>query len=363
MLFILHLPPPIHGSSVVGKQVVDWAENQPELDARFINLSTSIKVKDIGRLGFSKLVTYVSILGKVLSALLFKHWDKVYIAITVKGPAFYKDALVVALVKLFRRPIIYHLHNKGVATRQDRFPDKWLYRFVFRSTKVILLFKYLYRDISRFVKEEDAFYCPYGIPDRVGHFVDRSNRAGPPRILFLSNLIESKGVYVLLEACKLLKEKEIEFNCQFVGGEGDISEADFNSKVAELELRDRVEYLGKKFGKDKDDVFESADLFAFPSYYHNETFGLVNLEAMQWCLPVVSCPEGGIPNVVIDGVTGFLVPQRDIVVFADKLALLLQDSRFRQRMGEAGRKHFEQGFTDRHFEKCFSNILIINPPS
>lgn len=357
ILFILHLPSPVHGSSVVGKQVADLAGRQTDLDSRFINLSTSASVDDIGRMRLRKLTTYLTILGKTFFALLSKRWDRVYIAITVKGAAFYKDVLVVGLVKLFRRPIIYHLHNKGVATRQNRFLDKWLYRFVFRKSKVILLSKYLYPDISRFVKDENVYFCPNGIPDPLGHLVDRSNRSGPPIVLFLSNLIESKGVYVLLQACKLLKERGIAFHCQFVGGEGDIRATEFNAKVSELGLSDCVTYLGKKFGKDKDAIFEGADLFVLPTHYHNECMPLVLLEAMAWGLPVVSTPEGGIPDVVIDGETGFLVQQQDSSALAAKLEAIIKDPELSQRMGTVGRIRYENFFTERQFMQVSIKIL------
>lgn len=52
-------------------------------------------------------------------------------------------------------------------------------------------------------------------------------------------------------------------------------------------------------------VFSKTDIFAFPTYYHNETFGLVNLEAMQYSIPFASTLEGEIPDVIDDGNTGF----------------------------------------------------------
>lgn len=118
-----------------------------------------------------------------------------------------------------------------------------------------------------------------------------------------------------------------------------------------------VEYLGKRYGEEKNAVFARSDIFCFPTFYHNETFGLVNLEAMQWGLPVVATPEGGIPDVVLDGETGFLVPQRNAEALADSLEVLLSDPELRFRMGKAGRRHYEANFTQSHFEERMRVIL------
>jgi|SRR5690554_631972 len=90
---------------------------------------------------------------------------------------------------------------------------------------------------------------------------------------------------------------------------------------------------------------------------HNETFGLVNLEAMQFCLPVVSSFEGGIPDVVEDGVTGYLVPQKNVELLASKLEDLILDSSLRIRMGRAGRQKYLNEFTLERFETRLKQIL------
>jgi len=356
-LFILHLPPPVHGSSVVGQQIRDSRIIHRDWNAHFINLNTSPSADAIGKVGIQKLWTYLCILARTFVALIFYRPVLAYIAMTVKGGGFFKDLGVITLVKLFRVPIVYHLHNKGVATCQDRWPYRWLYPWVFRKSRVILLSKYLYPDISRFVAETAVDYCPNGIADQAGDF-ERSFAADKiPTILFLSNLIESKGVFVLLEACAMLKKRGIAFRADFIGGEADVTRDGFYNRFKELEIGHEVAYLGKQYGKDKEAAFARADIFCLPTHYHNECLPLVLLEAMQWQLPVISTPEGGIPDVVLDGETGFLVPQRNTKALAEKLEMLIKDPSLRQRMGTAGRKHYEEHFTDKRFEERMREVL------
>lgn len=112
----------------------------------------------------------------------------------------------------------------------------------------------------------------------------------------------------------------------------------------------------KKLLKSK--VFENPPVLPlFPTFYHNECFSLVLLEAMEHGLPCISTTEGGIPGIVDDGKTGFLVPKHDVAALADKIQLLLNDSVLRSNMGKAGREKFEKEFTLEVFEKRMTWIL------
>jgi glycosyltransferase involved in cell wall biosynthesis len=227
-----------------------------------------------------------------------------------------------------------------------------------------LLSKHLYYDIQKYVPENRVHYCPNGIPD-IKHKPEnrvKEENAQAVEILFLSNLIESKGVFVLLEACSILKQKNLVFHCTCVGGVGDVNALQFQEKVKKLGLRDHASYAGRKYGQEKEEAFSKADIFAFPTFYHNECFPLVLLEAMQHRLPTISTFEGGIRSIVDDGKTGFLIPQKNAHSVAEKLEILIQNPAMRQQMGAAGRKKYEQEFTLNKFEERLKGILkeIVN---
>jgi glycosyltransferase involved in cell wall biosynthesis len=358
ILFLLHIPPPVHGSSMVGEWIKKSELINSAFDCRYINLLASKTVSDSGRISVSKVFGFILVWFKLLKELLFRRPERCYLALSATGAAFYKDVLLIFLLKLFAVKRVYHLHNKGVknAAAYSLF-NRVLYQYAFKSAKVILLSQKLYGDIEAFVKTNDVFICPNGIPGIEGlQWVDK-NKKQIPNILFLSNLIESKGVFVLLEALKLLKERSIAFSCTFVGGEGNISESQFQIKVKELELDGMVEYVGKKYGADKYRALREADIFAFPTYYDYETFGIVNIEAMQFGLPIISSPEGGIEDVVEEGKTGFLVPQKDPVSLANRLEQLIMNPELRIKMGDAGRKRYEERFTLEIFENRIVEIL------
>ncbi len=358
VLFILHTPPPVHGSSMVGQYINESEIINNSFNCRYINLSTSRSVDEMGKNPLQKIVRYLSLLWKVLVQLIRFKPQLCYIAITSKGLAFYKDTVVVFLVKLFGVKLVYHFHNKGVSTREHKPFDNFIYKKVFKNAEVILLSKYLYPDIHKYVPENRVHYCPNGIPDKIiTNNQKKDSRNSIVEILFLSNLIKSKGIFILLEALRELQKKELRFHCTIVGGESDITSEILQRKLDEMELNDLVCFVGKKTGYDKQLIFYNADIFAFPTFYHYECFPLVLLEAMQFSLPVVSTFEGGIPDVVEDGVTGFLVPQRKADALAEKLELLIKDPGLRTQMGSAGRLKYEREFTLQIFEERLKQSL------
>jgi glycosyltransferase involved in cell wall biosynthesis len=355
ILFILHLPPPVHGASMVGQFIKESAKINQPFNARYINLGTSRSVNDIGRNPLRKVFGYLSILFSTLRQLLFRRPALVYMTLTAKGMGFYKDAIISLLAKWFGVPLVLHFHNKGVSNRQDHSLDHFFYKKIFKNTRVILLSKYLYPDVKKYVREADVYYCPNGIPQLKSGEGNKKSANNQVQLLFLSNLIASKGVFVLLEALKILKEKNLEFTSNFVGGEGNISKEAFNNKVKALQLENHVHFLGEKYDQEKGVLFSEADVFVHPSYH--DCFPLVLLEASQFGLPIVSTYEGAIPEIIQDGVNGFLVKQQDIAGLANRLEKLILDEDLRRKLGNAAFEKYKNEYTLEHFENRMLGIL------
>lgn len=357
ILFILHIPPPVHGSSMVGKYIMDSNQINTVFDTKYINLGTSKSIDDIGKKPMSKIISYLKIVFLTIKQLLIFKPDLVYLAMTAKGVGFYKDFVIAFISKIFGIQLVLHFHNKGVSLNQHKKLDNFLYKIVFSTAKVILLSKHLYPDIKKYVNEKNVYYCPNGIP--VIEQIEKSSesRSHIPNILFLSNLIKSKGVFVLLEALQILQQKDAPFTCNFVGGEGDVSAELFNSKVIEMGLEKNVFYLGKKYKEDKIEIFSKSDIFVLPTFYHNECFPLVLLEAMQFNLPLISTYEGGIPEIIEDEVNGFIVKQSNIVSLLMKLEELVTNKELRIKMGKAGNIKFSNEYTLEKFEHNMVNIF------
>jgi glycosyltransferase involved in cell wall biosynthesis len=358
VLFFLHLPPPVHGSSIVGNLIYNSRLINDSFECNYINLLVSRTLNETGKSSPLKISRFIVIWVKFLYKIVIKRPRLTYLALTVSGSAFYKDVILVAVLRLFRIKRIYHLHNKGVSYFRSKKIYNFFYPFVFKDADIILLSNYLYKDIEAYVPLSRVHICPNGIKDEVSSSESKLlNNGKRVNILFLSNLIDSKGVTILLEACSILHQKGIDFECDFIGAEGDVNSSVFNKKVRLFGIEKKVNYLGHKYGLDKKEYFANADIFSFPTFYPNECFPLVLIEAMSFSLPVVSTFEGGIPDIVDDGITGFLVPQKNAQALAEKLKVLIENSELRQQMGNNGRKKYENELTLELFENRLKEIL------
>ena len=362
ILYIATFPPPIHGSAVVSMQIKESKLINGEFDADFVSLGTSRKMDEIGKGGiivnFTKLLRFIGSFWQTFWLLLLHRYDLCYCAITINGVGFLKDAPYVLLCHLFCRKLVIHQHNKGMSRYVDNPFYYWLYRCVYKGVKVILLSEYLYDDISAIVDKKDVMICPNGIsPTGVG-CKDVDTITGVPRILFLSNLIESKGCLDLLKACAILKDRKNKFFCDFIGGDTiEISEARFNKEIDDRRLSEYVKYHGRKYGHDKDAYWAQTSIFAFPSYYYNECFPLVLLEAMEKGVACVSTTEGGIQDIVLEGKTGYVVPKQDPVALANAIEKLIKKPELCKQMGNAGHKLFEEKYTEERFEQTMLECL------
>jgi phosphatidylinositol alpha-1,6-mannosyltransferase len=101
--------------------------------------------------------------------------------------------------------------------------------------------------------------------------------------------------------------------------------------------------------------YEACEIFALPS--RGEGFGLVYLEAMAHGKPVIGGSHGGAPEVIEDGVTGYLVPHGDAAQLATSIETLLSDPGLAQKMGGRGRQRVEREFRFSVFAKSLKKIL------
>jgi len=360
VLFILHIPPPVNGAALMGQYLKESPLINTNFETDYINLTAAFNLDQIGKRSFAKFWIVLQILKNVLAAIRTKKYDLCYMTLTAKGAGFYKDFLVVLLLKLFRLKIIYHFHNKGVAKSGKKWYNHLLYQITFHKAECILLAPTLFNDVRPYIARSKVYFCANGIPHIAvtdKPLLVNAATMSVCKFLFLSNMMKEKGVLDLLEACKLIKNKKLKFECHFIGAWSDITEQAFNHAVSTLELKNEVKMHGKKYNEDKIEFFNLADVFVFPTYYHNECFPLVLLEAMQFGLPVIATPEGAIAEIVLDKKTGLLIKQKDVNALAAAMIAVLNNPIERKKMGDEGRKRYEELFTLGSFEEKMYSIL------
>lgn len=190
-----------------------------------------------------------------------------------------------------------------------------------------------------------------------------ARRNSPPRVLFTGRLIQRKGVEYLLRAAKLLLRTQTA--TIIITGDGDQRES-LRKLAGELDLGHHVQFLGFVSHGDLNDQYSQCDVWVNPAIVDDrgdtEGLGVGAIEAYAHGKPVISSNVGGIPDVVIDQVTGLLVPEKDPVALAQAIAELLNDQDKARRLAAAGLRHIQQHFswrtiTDR-LEQVYWRSLI-----
>ena len=170
----------------------------------------------------------------------------------------------------------------------------------------------------------------------------------PPRILSIGRLVEKKGFPDLVKACRLLLDKGFEFECGIVG-EGPIREH-LVSIIADLELSEHVKLYGALPQREIKMLLHQSSIFALACV--NEKSGGMDIlptvitEAMAAGLPVVSTSLAGIPEMVVDQVTGLLTNPGDVAALSDSLTKLISHSETAISMGVEGRRRAEKVFNE-----------------
>jgi glycosyltransferase involved in cell wall biosynthesis len=355
LLALVQLPPPVHGVTLVNRQVLDVlaAEGRHQLDCLPLRFSRSID--DIDRVHAGKLVRALGLAARLLARCLRRRPDLVYFSLTPTGPSFYRDLLYIAVLRALAVPRLLHLHGLGVRAAGRRFLPRLLYGFAFGGARVVHLAEGLYEDVAGHVPPAACRFLNNGIPDPCPRPPRRSG-AGPCHFLFLSHMVPPKGPLLLLEALARLRRGGVAFRATFAGGRfSAVCREEFTRIVAERRLGDAVGYAGEVHGEAKRRLLEEADVLVLPSLY--DTFPLVLIEAMAFHLPVVSTRQGGIPDIVEDGRTGLLAERGDVAGLAARLRLLAEAPELRRRLGAAGRERYLARFTEESFRTGLLRIL------
>lgn len=356
VLFIAPLPPPVHGASMVGEVLRGSDAVRSSFDGDWVNLSVSSSVSEIGRFSFGKPFRVLGLYLKVLARLIGRRYDCAYIALTCHGTGFLKDAPVALMCKAAGIPLVIHQHNKGMSGDAGRKVFGPLLKAVYRDSKVMLLSRRLFRDISGIVSEDQVMICPNGIRD--AQPVHVHDWDGEIRAVFLSNLLVSKGVYDLVDAIAILKKRGVPVRCAVAGAySSEITRGDFDCYVRGSGAEGLVECLGPLYGQQKESLWETPCIFVLPTTYANECQPLVVLEAMQHGIPVIATDEGGICDMVIDGETGLVVGRNDPSDLADKIQYLITRRDVCRDMGAAGRRLYEERFTQDIFISRFCGCI------
>jgi glycosyltransferase involved in cell wall biosynthesis len=172
-------------------------------------------------------------------------------------------------------------------------------------------------------------------------------------ILTVARLTAQKSIDTLLDAMAILRERGCDAKLKVIGDGPERAALEQQSRA--LNLQDRVEFVGALAQKELPRHYVGCAVFALPSI--REGMGLVFAEALLCNAPVIAANSGGVTDIVKDGETGLLVPERDARALADAIEKMLNDHALAARLASNGAAWVRERYTRERVATQFAEVL------
>lgn len=358
IIFLIQLPPPVHGVSQINEQIFNSKIFDQTFQKSLVQLKFSDDLKELRKFNIKKVVRFCKIFFHLVIKVVRDKPDFIYFSIMPVGPGFFRDIFFVFITKLFRVKPIYHLDNRGISIRSKKKWKKRIYRWVFNNSIIIHLSEGLLamEILPLGLKNTQYYIIPNGVK-RIKSEILNTPQDGF-NILFISNLLEAKGVFIVLEAFKVLAKKYKDINFEIAG---DSFSEKMDDKIRDYifknKLTGRVNFIGGIYGEKKYQLYQKADVFAFPTFFEQECFPLVILEALSFGLPVITTSEGAIPEIIKNEKNGFLINPKNPLELIEKIELLYNNKQLLFQIGKNNRRVFEEKYSLEVFENNLKRVF------
>lgn len=357
--FVGQTPPPFGGQAIMIEKALKG--NYTKVKLFHIRMAFSKEMDEIGKANMFKVFHLFSVIARIYYTRIFKRATTLYYppAGPDKVPVI-RDIIILLSTRWLFKKVIFHFHAGGVSEMKiNSLFFRTLYKAAYYNADCSIILSSLNPQDGTNLKAKKQVVMPYGIEDNFEGNFTKTKHSGPVKLLFVAIIKESKGILVLLESCKLLKEKGKDFRLQVMGKfESKEFEKKVKEQIAEWNIGDRVEFLGVLSGQKKFEAYNNADVFCFPTFFESETFGVVLLEAMQFSLPIVATRWRGIPSIITEGENGFLVEPKDAHALTDKLDKLITNEDLRLSIGQKGRHLFLSKFKLNVFHEQMEQLFV-----
>jgi GT2 family glycosyltransferase/glycosyltransferase involved in cell wall biosynthesis len=322
---------------------------------RFLDLQFARNVADFERVRPQKFLRLLWYLLQTTYWLAKERHDALCIHLSTNRNAFLKDSLFAWLGFLFGVPVVVLEHGTNVPAlyqRSGRVVQWFMTATLKRVARCIVLAECLKFNFVPFLPSERIVSAYLGIDSTPGSraLTESADTSDQVTVLYLSTLLESKGILVLLSALPKILSKCNNVRVIVAGGLGWDStrvKASVDRFLRQENYADTVSFIGSVQGNEKLRVLQTADVFVLPTLV--DTAPLVLLEAMRAGQPIVATNVGAIPEIVSDGVNALMCEKGNAEDLAEKIVYLVERPTLRQQMSEESLKRFENLFTAEKF--------------
>ena len=245
-----------------------------------------------------------------------------------------RKSIYIQILRLFGSKIIYHFHGASFMEhyRSASKRTQSRMRALFGKVDIVICLSESWRQYITYIAPRSNIKV---VPNatHLPELCVKQNSDDLVHLTFLGLIGERKGLFDLLRVVRRLIDNDLKIKLS-VGGNGESNR--LQATIKSLELNDSVNFLGWISEKQRDKLLRETDIFVLPSY--GEGMPMSILEAMSYSVPVVSTTVGGIPELVSDGETGFLIEPGDLDVLYRKLKCLIEDKELKKKFGEKARQ-------------------------
>jgi glycosyltransferase involved in cell wall biosynthesis len=348
LLLVGPLPPPYIGPAVATERLVRSPIIASAFDLRHLNTNDPDDADGIGRLSLHNIAQALAHGWDALKELIGWGPDILYVPIDRALLGFLRDLLFLVPAKLFGARVVIHLR----AGRFDLIHDFGrLGRMVawigLRCASRAIVLGESVRDVfGDYIAPERIAVVPNGIDLGAWPAPPPREDDGRLHIVYLANLFHAKGAHVMLRALPLIVARFPNITVSFAGNWHDAPYRELCMRlVEEGGIAGNVAWLGVVGGDAKRALLASADVVAFTPVAP-EGAPWVVLEGMASCRPVIGTPQGTMGEMIVDGVTGYLIPPDDPEALASRVIVLASDPALREGMGRAARKRVEDVYSE-----------------
>ena len=300
----------VNGQSMMFQLLVDEVHHR-NIKTIIVDIGVSAfsnKNRVSGKFSILKALDYIIILTKLLFILLFNQKQTVYVTTAQSKVGFIRDYYIILFARFFNSKIIAHqfgANYSGFYNSQTPFLQKKIKQTLSKVDKLVVEGDYTKAQFSFLPNYESIVYSlPNGLPEKIESSKIEAKTLDvtqPIKMFYLSNLIESKGFWDVLEAVNLLvNEEKINVEVVFAGKfldavddqifpNAEEAKKAFFSYIEEKNLQKKVLYFEGLYAKAKAEEFKKSHFFLLPSYYINEGQPVSVLEALAYgCVPIVT---------------------------------------------------------------------------
>ncbi len=296
--------------------------------------------------------------GRFVSTLVRYKPHVVHLNPSLNKKAFWRDLVFLLIAKLFRRKVAYQVHGGPTPQRFFRSPPmKRFLKWVLRLPDAIVVLGNVEKEAyEKFSRYKSFAVIPNAIDIAPYEARSKSRTPGRAQLFYIGRLIETKGIAETLDALDiLLRDADALPALKFVIAGSGPAEEKLRRHVESASLSDVVTFVGPVFGDRKLDLWQSADIFVFPTY-HQEGLPYSILESLASGTPMITSRTGNIPDAIRHGSEGLMVETKRPAAVAEALVKLLSEPDLLREMSANCRQTARERFTGDRLARDFGSL-------